>query len=319
MKKTFALFALIPLLCSNQCSLTQRTDSYPSESDSVSYASTGRHIDIKRGDPMSTYKFTAEEFYSLTISSSFKVTMCDTVDSIVVSVNDKLKKFLEVKYTKGMLKIGFDRSLHINSDGTPCGYVTIPYNVKLCSFYMSGSSSFKTKLPIAVKTFSLNMSGMTEFESNVTAVKSELSLSGSSTYKGKLHCNEAEMSLSGMTAVTGSLKADEAEINLSGSSSVKCNMDVNEIEASLSGMSQLTANGKVNRMDFDLSGSSSLNMSSIQIAEIEGSMSGMSNAEVKCSKFLKMDLSGSSNLTYSGNPKTMISKSGMATANAVGR
>ena len=47
----------------------------------------------------------------------------------------------------------------------------------------------------------------------------------------------------------------------------------------------------------------------LNTSEVSGGLSGCSSANIDCSKYIEMELSGTSLLSYSGNPKTNFSAS----------
>ncbi len=63
----------------------------------------GKKITISKKDALVTFKFPVANFNAIDAGHSFQVVMCDTVDSIVVRVNEKLKNHLNVRYNSGTL------------------------------------------------------------------------------------------------------------------------------------------------------------------------------------------------------------------------
>lgn len=76
----------------------------------------------------------------------------------------------------------------------------------------------------------------------------------------------------------------------------------------MSGASSVALTGKANRVEMDLSGTSSFRGEKLNASEVSGELSGCSSANIDCSN-IEMDLSGTSHLSYSGNPKTNFSAS----------
>lgn len=233
----------------------------------------GKKITISKKDALVTFKFPVANFNAIDAGLNFQVVMCDTVDSIVVRVNEKLKNHLNVRYNSGTLVVDLDRvsSLKTN-DGARCGYVYIPYNLRLSKITLNGIASFSTSLPINTTNFKTELSGASHIQiPSITAKNVELSQSGTSSCKTDIKC---------------------------------ANLDVD-----LSGASSVALTGKANRVEMDLSGTSSFRGEKLNASEVSGGLSGCSSANIDCSKYIEMDLSGTSHLSYSGNPKTNFSAS----------
>lgn len=82
------------------------------------------------------------------------------------------------------------------------------------------------------------------------------------------------------------------------------NLDILEVE--LSGTSRLIISGKVQQLILKASGSSSFEGQNLYTLSATTKLSGASKAEVQIEKNLNVKLSGSSRLTYDGNPQIEI-------------
>ena len=279
-----------------------------------------RHIHIDKNDPMLTHKFRAESFDALEVNHGFRVVMCDTVDSIVVRYNAKLKNHLNVRYNKGKLHIGLNHIDGISSDnGAYCGYVHIPYNLKLNSVTLSGFSVFTTNLPMKTRTFSIELSGASKIKvPSIMANRIDCEMSGASKLESTLKAGIVDADLSGASAITADIKATKLDADLSGASTMSGAVAAESINADLSGASKMNLKGTIGKVYADISGASKLIIPNLIISNsLEGELSGASSATVHCKGKIKMEVSGTSGLFYSGNPETDISKSRTATVEKV--
>lgn len=283
--------------------------------DNYSYVTNGKKggkkITISKKDALVTLKFPAANFNAIDVSRSFQVVMCDTIDSVVVRVNEKLKNYLNVRYNNGTLVVDLDRVSHLNStDGARCGYVYIPYNLRLAKITLSGISTFATNLAINVPHFVTELSGASSVNiPTVTARSVELSQSGTSSCKSVFKCNKINIDLSGASKNYCTINANDVDLDLSGTSTLHSSIKCTKFDADLSGASSVVLTGNATNMELDLSGTSHFNGQKLKVVQIDGEMSGCSKADVLCSASIKMEVSGTSHLTYSGNPKTDLSAS----------
>ena len=269
-------------------------------------------IEINKDDKLKTRKFDIVNYNALSVGYSFQVVMCDTVDSVTVRVNEKLDKYLVVKVKNGTLVITLDKIGGIKSDNTKCGYVYLPYNLKLSSFDLSGTSSFSTMLPINVTNCSIDLSGASSFKSNVNCIKYSADLSGTARCRTDVKCQQAYIDLSGASKHESNIECSSLTTDLSGTAKLKGNIKTNRINAEISGASQLVLAGRCDKATVDMSGTGKLDCKKLRIRNLSGDMNGASKAIVTCSEQISMELSGTSHLVYYGNPKANIDAS-MAT------
>ena len=293
--------------------------SSPDDSVIITYCYKGKNIKIRSGrsiklcknDKYLTHRFPAINYNSLSVNYTFKVVMCDTVDSVVVRINEKLKNHLNVRCNRGCLEIGLNHVSGINmEDNAVCGYVYLPYNRKLNDIDISGSSNFHTDLPIKTGSFSLDLSGASQFSAPaINANNISVDISGNSICNAKLKAMEVDVDLSGASRYKGCVAANNMDIDVSGASNVNAAISAITLEADVSGASKVALTGKASKMDIDVNGASIFTSDKVDAEVISGSLSGASHADVKCSNLLDMEVAGTSSLNYSGNPVTKIEKS----------
>jgi len=103
------------------------------------------------------------------------------------------------------------------------------------------------------------------------------------------------------------LKGQSVKIDLSGSCNLNCNIEANELNLHLEGSSEANLSGRVGIINLKLGGSSSLtsriagNGYTLACDNCNGSMSGSSEAYFHCERSISVNLSGASDLHYSGN------------------
>jgi hypothetical protein len=100
-------------------------------------------------------------------------------------------------------------------------------------------------------------------------------------------------------ALTG-IKAGDARLEVSGASKLAGDLDAGDVGMEASGASQIQLSGSGDDAALEASGASKLSLTSFELAEASVTLSGASTATVNVSRTLDADLSGASNLTYSG-------------------
>lgn len=274
-----------------------------------SYSKKYPNVKINKNDKLITRKFNINEYKALSVGYNFQVVMCDTIDAVTVRVNEKLDKYLVVKVKNGTLNITLDRIGGIKSDNAKCGYVYLPYNLKLNSISLSGTATFATTLPINVSYFDLELSGASSFKAKVNCTKYAADLSGTAHCRSDVKCKNADIDLSGASKHESNISCTSLIADLSGTSVLRGNITAASINADLSGASIIQMAGKCDKLTADICGTSKLDCKKLKMKKLSGDMSGASKAVVNCSDELKMGLSGTSHLVYYGNPKTDIDAS----------
>ena len=133
-----------------------------------------------------------------------------------------------------------------------------------------------------------------------------------STMTVSLPANPAlrKVELSGASDFHGDLVADEVEIELSGASTFYGNVAATELDVDLSGSSDATLEGVVGTLDVSISGSSTIaqkivgNRYALACNRCEGSISGSSDVYIHCDGTIKVNISGSSDLHFTGTAFT---------------
>lgn len=216
------------------------------------------------------------EYTKLDVSSAFDVVVCDTVTNAVVTIADRLQKYVVVNVENGVLTIKLRPNLAIHSRN---GKVLLPRNEKLCEVELSGASSFMGDLK---------------------GDKVELDLSGASNFEGTIQGKEVSIDLSGASDIEGSIDADNIELEANGSSTVKATGScLGELDLDLSGSSDLLAPQMECRIvKGEMSGSSDAEF--LVCESLQVSLSGSSNIVYGipsgCTPTVRCSTSGSSSV-----------------------
>lgn len=220
------------------------------------------------GDPI-TKDFNVPGAYTeLEVHNAFDVTVSDAVDVITITAGENVMPKVIVEVVENTLKI---RLKTANVYGGEMKAI-IPYNANLTSVDLSGASEFHS-------------------EYGLYGEKVEVELSGASNF----YCD---------------IDADEIDMDISGASHFTGNIDASQLDLDMSGASDATLRGQVTTLDLDLSGASSIkktiNGSSygFECDVCKGEMSGASNAYIHCNSIIKVNLSGSSDLHFTGDAFT---------------
>lgn len=314
MKKIALIFLAICILPLFSCSaiiesqIEELVEAVENYSDTSS--NSKGHITLSKDDALKIRKFDIKDYHGLSVGYSFQVVMCDTVDKVTVRVNEKLDKYLVVKVDRGRLKITLDRIGGIHSkDNSKCGYIYLPYNTKLSSVKLRGTSSFATVLPMIANNFDVDMSGATSFKGKVSCTNFDVDLSGTSRCRTDVKCKALNADLSGASELESNMECTTLAADLSGTSKITGNIGATNIDADMSGASKMELAGKCNNLQVEVSGTGELHCKKLAAKRVSGEMSGASNVVINCSEYLEMELTGTSHLIYYGNPKTDIDAS----------
>ena len=116
--------------------------------------------------------------------------------------------------------------------------------------------------------------------------------------------------MSGASDFYGDILADEIDMDLSGSSNIKGNVNATDLDIDMNGASDATLEGQVGTLKINLSGASNIikkvvgNRYALVCNRCDGTMSGSSDAYIHCDGSIKVDLSGSSELHFTGDAFT---------------
>jgi hypothetical protein len=112
------------------------------------------------------------------------------------------------------------------------------------------------------------------------------------------------LDLSGATHATvgGFKSSDRLDTDVSGASRLDGSVETGDVRFQLSGASRVTLSGKGQKMTLGASGASQANLEEFAVTEAKVELSGASRATVNVTGKLDVNVSGASNLRYTGNP-----------------
>lgn len=227
-------------------------------------------------------------YTALEVEDAFNVMVSETATQVTITAGENVMPNVVVETIENTLKIYLEGwHTNLGNDMT----VILPYNFDLRSVDLSGASEFHS-------------------EYGLEGDKVEVELSGASDFYCDIDADEVDIDLSGASDFHGDILADEIEMDLTGSSSIKGYVEALDLYLDMSGSSDATLEGQVGKLKIDLNGASDIiktingNRYGLACNQCEGSMSGSSNVFIHCDGTIKVNLSGSSDLHYTGNAST---------------
>ncbi|WP_422104285.1 head GIN domain-containing protein [Winogradskyella sp.] len=112
---------------------------------------------------------------------------------------------------------------------------------------------------------------------------------------------------------SGTIKADDFEVALAGSGDINLNIDTNSVESSIAGSGDIELRGSTTDLETRIAGSGDFEGKDLDSVNVTAKISGSGGADVVCNGKLKVRISGSGDVNYSGTPTnkdTKISGSG---------
>ena len=240
------------------------------------------------GDPI-TKDFTISGAYNaLEVEDAFNVTVSEEATQVTITAGENIMPNVVVETVDSTLKI-YLKGWHTNLGKDMI--VILPYNFDLRSVDLSGASEFHSEYGL---------------EGN----KVEVELSGASDFYCDIDADEVDINLSGASNFIGEVLADEIEIDLTGSSNIKGYVEALDLDLELSGASDATLEGQVDMLMINLSGASNIkktingNRYGFACDQCEGTITGASNVYIHCDGTIKVNLSGASDLHFTGDAFT---------------
>lgn len=237
------------------------------------------------GNPISEDFNITGAYTALEVHNAFDVTVSDAVDVVTITVGENVMPKVVVEVVDNTLKI------YLKPVGNIYGgkmKAVIPYNTNLTSVDLSGASEFRS-------------------EYGLDGDKVIVELSGASDFYCDINANEVNIDLSGSSNFYGEILADEIDMDLSGSSDIESELSADELDLDLSGASDATLEGEVDNLKIKMTGSSNIvrkvvgNHYALVCNQCEGTISGASEAFIHCDGTIRVNLSGASDLHFTGD------------------
>ena len=240
------------------------------------------------GEPVTKDFSISGAYNALEVEDAFNVTVSEEATQVTITAGENIMPNVVVETVDSTLKI-YLKGWHTNlgKDMT----VILPYNFDLRSVELSGASEFHSEYGL---------------EGN----KVEVELSGASDFYCDIDADEVDIDMSGASDFFGDILADEIEIDLTGSSNIKGYVEALDLDLELSGASDATLEGQVDMLMINLSGASNIkktingNRYGFACDQCEGTITGASNVYIHCDGTIKVNLSGASDLHFTGNAFT---------------
>ena len=240
------------------------------------------------GDPITKDFSISGDYTELEVEDAFDVIVSDLATQVTITAGEYVMPNVVVEIVNNTLKI-YLKGWH-TSYGTDMK-VMLPYNANLKSVDLSGASSFQSGYGLKGAKVKVDLSGSSDFDSNIDADEVVIELSGASNF-------------------IGNILADKIDMELSGSSDIKGLVDATNLDIELSGASDANLEGQVGTLKVELAGASDIEKKVVGnhyalVCEIcEGTISGASNAYIHCDDTIKVSLSGASDLHFTGSAFT---------------
>ncbi|MEO1032728.1 MAG: head GIN domain-containing protein [Bacteroidota bacterium] len=125
--------------------------------------------------------------------------------------------------------------------------------------------------------------------------------------------NYVTLAGSGDIENSGTIKADDFEVALAGSGDINLKIDTNSVESSIAGSGDIELRGSTTDLETRIAGSGDFEGKDLDSVNVTAKISGSGGADVVCNGKLKVRISGSGDVNYSGTPTnkdTKISGSG---------
>ena len=309
LKFNTSLFLILTFLCftATACQNNDTSDNGISIFKSHRDGKKGKKITLNKNDKYITQVFPNVNYEDLIVNYGFDVVMSDTVEDITVKLNENLVDYFNLKLNdkERALEIGLhDCKSIIMNDQAKCGNIILPYNRELNSIELNGTSTFKSDKEITNNIFAIELTGSTTFTApNISAENVEIEIEGTSKCTSNIDGQNIDIELSGASNLTGNISASIVDIELSGTSEVSSTVSASKTDVECSGASYLNISGKTESMKASISGTSTLEGCQMIVSDLLGNLTGSSKANVHCATSIEMKVSGTSTLTYSGNPK----------------
>lgn len=113
---------------------------------------------------------------------------------------------------------------------------------------------------------------------------------------------------SGDVENSGTIKAGDFKVALAGSGDIDLNVDTDSLESSIAGSGDIQLSGSTGNLETKIAGSGDFDSSDLDSKDVDVKIAGSGDANVVCNGALKVRISGSGDVKYSGNPTSKDTK-----------
>ena len=236
-------------------------------------------------EAMTSQRYAAKDFTSLSISNAFEVELriADRY-SVTLEYPADCASYISVAKQKATLFIGLKNK-------TP-------------RKFLSGKHTYRAIIEMPA-VYGIYLSGA----SRLTCAEPML-----------MNMHPFELHLSGASRVTGLvIEGPSVDIELSGASKAEVNINAAEVEAEVNGASKLTLTGIAGELSLEANGASGINAKNVKAGRVEVDGSGASKLYVYAEQELEVDLSGASKCEYIAPDNVILKKVDVSGASALRR
>lgn len=107
---------------------------------------------------------------------------------------------------------------------------------------------------------------------------------------------------------SGTIRADEFKVALAGSGDINLKVDSQSVESSIAGSGDIEINGSTKNLNVKIAGSGDFDGKNLESTNVTVKISGSGSANVVCNGKLKVRITGSGDVNYSGKPTNKDTK-----------
>ncbi len=212
---------------------------------------------VKPSSNVTTRNESFEDYDMIEASNAFEVyvNFSDTEEIIEIEANDNLHQYIEVRKINNTLEIGLKNNVSIRGNATLRAYITTKH---VSAYSGSGASRFVLESDLDSENVSVQLSGASNFNGDITTNQFLADLSGASVMNisGTSKLMDIEISGASVSKDFG-FSTDNLIAEISGASDMYITVN-NEIDIDASGASILKYKGDAVIKHQDISGASNV-------------------------------------------------------------
>lgn len=120
--------------------------------------------------------------------------------------------------------------------------------------------------------------------------------------------NSVSLAGSGDIENSGTITSDHFDVSIAGSGDIELNISSNSVESSISGSGDIELSGSTKDLTTKVTGSGDFDGSDLGSTNVTAKITGSGGANVVCNGELKVRITGSGDVKYSGNPTNKDTK-----------
>ena len=237
--------------------------------------------DITGSGDLETRQFDFIDFTRVDIGSAFEyeIVQADTF-SVSVTADDNLFDDIEVTKEGQTLKINLSPFWNFGAITLEAA-ITMP---RLTGLESSGATRGMVSGFSSGDNLDLNVSGA----SRVDLVE--------------MTTGDVKGNISGASELEGELTTGDIDLQVSGASDIKGSLTARNVEYEVSGASKIQLDGSADDIVIDASGMSRIRLGDFTVSNADITLSGASSCDINVTGRIDIDLSGLSELEYTGQP-----------------